>query len=324
MDFNFYTQQGHLLLEKKEAASIRKALEFFVKANEITQSNDISKPRALYNLALGNYLAGNTILAYKLVCKAKRSIEPAIENSFIRMDNMSKILGADDIDYLINYIETNFYHLIINTDSNDDNFDENEFDFSKINSLYPAAAMSIDYSPKFTPTQITNDMLGATFAGLSRNRDSMVYFDKVNGDVVMYVEGYFSSMLGDQITSNKKLASRISNSDPIDFIDEYRYFLIDQLLLKDFLAEYKEQTEMEEPFFSFPVIYSEEVLEEFSYHEDISINDLYFNNHLQQKFHEIFSKHYKSRAVELRESYSMLFENTCNELALQWIMKHVF
>ncbi len=324
MDFNFYTHQGRKLLEKKDAPSLKKALEYFVKANEITQNNDLSKPRALYNLALGNYLAGNTVLAYKLLCKAKRSMEPAIENSLIQMDNMRKMLGEDDIDYLINYIKTNYYELLLFTDSNDDNFDESELDFSKIDSLYSSSENSIDYSPKFTEAQITNDMLGATFAGLSRSRDSRVYFDKVKGDIVMYVEGYFSSMLGDQTTSNKKLASRISNGDPMDFVDEDRFLLIDLLLLKDFLLEYKEQTEQEEPFLSFPIIYSEEILKEFSFHENITINDLYFNNHMQQKFHEIFSKHYASRAVELKESYSILFENTCNELALKWIMKNVF
>ncbi|WP_027137214.1 hypothetical protein [Gaetbulibacter saemankumensis] len=324
MDFNFYTQQGHKLLEKKDASSIKKALEYFKKANQITESKDLYKPRALYNLALGNYLAGNTVMAYKLASRASRSLEPAIRNSTIRMDNMSKMLGEDDINYLINYIETNFSELILFTDANDDNFDENELDLSNVNSIYPTSVKSNDYSPKFTLEKITDEMLYATFAGLSRNSDEMVYFDRVKGDVVTYVQGYFSSLLGDQTISNKKLASRISNSDPTDFVDEDRYLLIDQLFLKDFLVEYKEQTEDEEPFLSFPVLYSEEILKEFSYNEDITIHDLYFNNHMQQKFHEIFSKHYASRANELKETYSILFENTCNEIALQWIQKNVF
>jgi len=323
MDFNFYTQQAHKLLEKKDADSIKKALEYFKKANEIIQINDLSKPRALYNLGLGNYLAGNTVMAYKLLNKASRSLEPAINNSSLRMDNMSKMLGEDDINNLINYIETNFSELLLFTDSFDDDFDENELDLSKINSIYPTITKDIGYTSDFTLKKITDEMLEATFVGMSRNRDSMVYFDKVKGDVVIFVEGYFSSLLGNQEKSNIKLASRISNNDPIDFVDENRFILINQLFLKDFLLEYEEQTELREPFFSFPNLFKDEILKEFSYNENITVSDLYFNNHIQQKFHQIFSKHYASRALELKEYYSILFKNTCNKLALLWIKKHI-
>lgn len=324
MDFNFYTEQGHKLLDKKDAPSIKKALKYFKMANEITECNDISKPRALYNLALGNYLAGNTTTAYKLVNKARRSLDPAIRNSLFKMDNMRKMLGEDDINYLINYIENNFSEVILLIDSNDDDFDENELDLTQIDSIYPAGSNTVDYSPTFTVDKITDDMLGATFAGLSRDHDSLVYFDKVKGDVLAYVQGYFSSLLGDNLTSNKKLASRISNSDPTDFVDEDRYLLIDQLFLKDFLEEYLIQSEEEEPFCSFTDIFSREILNEYSYNKEITINHLFFNYNIQQKFHEIFSKHYSSRAEELKDTYSVLFENTCNEISLKWIQKHVF
>ncbi|WP_166386814.1 hypothetical protein [Polaribacter sp. 11A2H] len=324
MDFNFYTQQGHKLLAKKEAPSIKKALEYFKMANEITENNDISKPQALYNLALGNYLAGNTVMAYRLANKAKRSLEPAVSNSMFKMDNMRKMLGEDNINGLINYIETNFSEFILFTDSNNDDFDENELDLSNVDSIYPSPAVITDYSPKFTLNKITDEMLGATFAGLSRNQDSLIYFDKVKGDILTYVEGYFSSLLGNQTNSNTKLVSRISSNDPTDFVDEDRYLLIDRIFLKDFLEEYQIQSEEEEPFYSFLDLFKKEILEEYSHYKDITIDNILFSYHIQQKFHELFSKHHNSKENELKETYSILFDNTCNEMSLKWIKKHVF
>ena len=50
MDFSFHVQQGQQLLEKRDAASFKKALEHFKKANEMTEEGHIGKPKILYHL----------------------------------------------------------------------------------------------------------------------------------------------------------------------------------------------------------------------------------------------------------------------------------
>jgi hypothetical protein len=87
MDWTFHIQQGQHLLGKKNTESIKKALEHFRKANEMIEEEDIGKPKILYFLALGNFAIGQIEQSYKIAHKAKRSIDIAIENSLITMDN---------------------------------------------------------------------------------------------------------------------------------------------------------------------------------------------------------------------------------------------
>lgn len=65
-DFAFYLQQGQQLLEKKDAASVQKALECFKKANQLIEEGHIGKPKTLYNLAYGNLFIGNVEQAYRV------------------------------------------------------------------------------------------------------------------------------------------------------------------------------------------------------------------------------------------------------------------
>jgi uncharacterized tellurite resistance protein B-like protein len=172
--------------------------------------------------------------------------------------------------------------------------------------------------------EISEEVLMATFSGMGRTNDELVYFDKQNKDVLSYVSGYFSSLLGDQSQSNRTLANRITSGSPNDYIDKSRHILIDRLLLSDFLDEYHKQSQNKEPFSSFSELFGTEVLKDFSYDNDITINDLTFSNHIQQKFHKVFSENYQSRVHELRDDYTAIFENTCNELASKWIREKVF
>lgn len=171
---------------------------------------------------------------------------------------------------------------------------------------------------------LSEEVLMATFYGMNRTKDELVYFDKENNDVLSYVSGYFSSLLGDQSQSNRRLANRITSGATTDYVDENRHILIDRLLLSDFLDEYRKQSQNIEPFHSFPELFGVEVLKDFSCQPDITINDLAFSNHIQQKFHKVFSENYQSRFHELRDEYTTIFENTCNALASKWINEKVF
>jgi len=323
MDFSFHLQQGQQLLEKQDALSIKKALEHFKVANEMTEDEHVGKPKILYHLALGNLVIGNIEKSYKIAYKAKRSIDTAIENSMISMNNMRQMLGESDIDALIDHIDKKYPQLVLFTDTEDDDFNENELDFSLVSKLYQTTEKQ-EIKPQFSINNLTEDVIMATFMGLGRTNDELVYFDKLKGDVLSHVQGYFSSHIGDQSVAGRRLANRITNSEPTDFVDEDRYILIDRLLLTEFLNEFKKQTNGIEPFFSFVEYFSIEVLKDFTYDKDLTIDDLACSNHMQGKFHEIFSNKYKNRIQELKNNYTNIFENTSKSLATTWIRNKIF
>lgn len=149
MDFSFHIQQGQKLLEKKDAISVKKALEHFIKANEMTDEEDIGKPKILYLLAFGNLIIGQIEQSYRLAFKAKRSIDVAIENSIFSMNNMRQMLGENDIDTLIHHIEEKYAQVVYQIDTEDDNFDENVLDFSHLSQMYPSVVTK-DIEPKFS------------------------------------------------------------------------------------------------------------------------------------------------------------------------------
>lgn len=323
MDFSFHLQQGQQLLDKQDVVSVKKALEHFKKANEMTEDEHIGKPKTLYHLALGNYVIGQIEQSYRIAHKAKRSIDTAIENSMISMNNMRQMLGETDIDALIQHIDEKFPQVVLYTDTDDDDFDENELDFSQLNQIYQTVDEE-EIEPQFSIDDLSEEVLIATFFGLSRTNDELVYFDKLKGDVLSYVEGYFSSHIGDQSVANRRLANKITNNEPRDFVDENRYILIDRLKLAEFLTEYRTQTKGKEPFSSFVDYFSVEILKNSSYDKDLTIDDLANSNHIQEKFHEMFSKKYQNRVTELRDDYSDIFQNTQRALAINWIKGKMF
>jgi len=323
MDYSFHIQQGQQLLDKKDASSMKKALEHFVSANKMTEDNDVGKPKILYFLALGNYMIGNIEMSYKIAHKAKRSIDIAIENSVIRMDNMRQVLGENDIDTMINHIEEKFPQYIIHTQKDNDNFDENELNFNHVNKLYKTTEEQV-IKANYSINDLSSDVIMATFTGMNRTNDELVYFDKSKGTVLMYVQGYFSPMTGDQSLSNQILANRITNGEPSDFVDETKHILIDRLMLKDFLIEFTKNAAGIEPFASYAEVFSEEILKDYSgYDEDITINDLTFTSHTQEKFHKVFGDKYQQRVNELRNKYTNIFELSCENLAKEWIINKV-
>lgn len=241
MDFLFHLQQGQQLIEKQDSESIRKALEHFKQANEMTEEEDVGKPKILYFLALGNLYIGQVEQSYKIAHKAKRSIDTAIASSMFSMNNMRQMLGEDNIAALINHIDDKYPQLVSFTDIDDDDFDENELDFSLVSKIYKTVDKP-EVKPQFSVDTLSEEVIFATFSGQGRTNDELVYFDKLKGNVLSHVQGYFSSLIGDQSIQNRRLANRITNNEPTDFVDEDRYILIDRLLLTDFLTEFKKQT----------------------------------------------------------------------------------
>jgi len=319
MDFLFHIQQGQLLLAKEDIASIIKALEHFKKANEMTEHKDISKPKILYHLAYGNLLLGNFELAYKIAHKAKRHINIAIKNCGITMNNMRKLFYEDDIDAMIKHIDKTHHQLVVLIDTKDDKFDDNEIDYGFINNPW-SKKNKPRLIPEFSIDRLKEDVIIATFTGLSRTNDDLVYFDKLKGNVLFYVQGYFTSLTGDQNAVDRQFENRITNNEPIDYVDEERYILIDPLSLAEFLNEFRAQTNGKEPFLSYVNYFAEEAIKKFSSKKN---KDLTISIHMQKAFHEIFNEKYLNVSNELRNEYVNIFGNTCKALAIRWIKLNI-
>jgi hypothetical protein len=333
MDYSFHLQQGQRLLDKQDFASIKQALEHFREANLISDQNKIAKPKTLYFLALGNYLIGQIEQSYKIAFKAKRSIEIAIENSAFTigniaftMNNMRQNFGEEDIDYLIHHIKDNFSEQVLLINTNIDDFDENKLDFSKLYYLYATTEKEEkeEIEANFKIDELSDELLHATFFGLCRTNDELIYFDKLKADVLSYVEGYLSTHLGDQSISNRTLSNRISNKEVFDLVDEDRYILIDRLKLTDFLAEFKLKTNEIQPFYSFIEYFESTIIQDFKYNDELTIDDLACSNHILNRFLEIFRIKFQAKYTELAEEFSTILNNTQKSLAIAWIEKNVF
>lgn len=323
MDFSFHLKQGQQLLNKKDAASIQKALEHFREANLINDDNEMAKPKIFYFLALGNYVIGQVGQAYKIAHKAKRSLYIAMQNSILVIDNMQEMLGGKDIEELIEHIESKFFKQIENIDIDDDDFDENILDFSRLHLIYKSENKE-DIEPSFEIDEISEELLAATFYGMCRTSDKLVYFDKLNGDVLSYVEGFLSSHLGDQNVSNKKLSNRIINGDNPDYVDEDRYLLIDILQLSEFLDVMKSNSQNNELVQSFIDEFSISIIQDFKYDKDLTLDDLTCSNHILNTFIEKFRFYANINYSDISDEFYEIMNNSQYSLATSWIKKNVF
>jgi len=323
MDFSFHIQQGQQLLERNDVASIKRALNHFKEANQITENDSIVKPKSLYFLALGNYRIGQIVKAYKIAHKAKKSIDTAILNSPISMDNIREFLGEEDINTLIHHIENSHRDVVINASLDDSNLNENEIDFSLLDRNSVSSSKK-DVVPEFSIDNLNKEVVIATFFGMGRNDDELIYFDKLKGDVLCYVQGYFSSQVGDQTIANRKLADKISNHEPHDYLDEERYILLDRLPLSEFLKEFKKQAEDNETFLSYANYFDKKILEDFKFAGFVSTDQIVNNPEIQKKFHKLFVENHQNQVEELKEDYTNIWQKASNNLAINWIETNIF
>lgn len=322
MDITFHLKQGQQLLDKKDSQSIKKALEHFREANLGNDENNVLKPKILYFLALGNYLIGQVGQAYRIAYKAKRSIDFAMQSSVFVMDNMRQMLGEKDIEDMIAHIESNYFWEIESIDIEDDDFDENILDFSNLHQIYKSEQKE-EIVPTFEIEELSDELLSATFYGMCRTNDELIYFDKLKGDVLGYVEGFLSSHLGDQNVLNNRLSNRIIYRDNPDYIDEDRYILIDQLPLSEFLDEIKSNSQNNDTYLSFVEEFSITILEDFKYYDDLSLDDLGCSKHILYKFLELFRFYCNNNYYEVSNEFYKIINNSQHSLARSWIKKKI-
>ncbi len=302
---------------------MEKALRHFISANKMIEEGHVQKPLVLFYLALVNYQIGNVALSYKITQKAKRNVDLVIKNNPFLRERMKDSSFEEELDGLINYIKESYPQIIMFIDEDDDNFNENTSNFSHVSQYLQSKEME-KVVPSYSFDSLTDEVMIATFTGLCRNDDELVFFDKLKGDVLMQVQGYLCSMTEDTAVSDRKFYERLKRREPADFIDKNRYILIDRLPLVDFLDEYRRQSRGREPFTSFTHFFAKEIMKEFSYNHDITVHDLVFSSYIQDKFHKTFSANYGYRFQELKNQYVSIFESTVDSLVESWLKRVIF
>ena len=93
----------------------------------------------------------------------------------------------------------------------------------------------------FSIQDLDNSIFLNVVVGMQRDWDEYIYFDKLTGNVLYHVEGYFVIMNKNLDGSqNQILKERSEQFDKPDYIDESRHILIDKMRLVEFLCEWED------------------------------------------------------------------------------------
>lgn len=316
MDAFYHINQGQKLLARQDKTSIVKAVEHFKAANERTSETEVGKPQALYFLALGNCYLGNLEAAYIIVNRAKETIPLVKKASIISMDVWP---GEEKINEMIGFLKTK-YPLLANVDTNNPKFDINYIDKTRVDLIYPEKNANDVQIQLIEMSDLDDEIRLAVFGGMGRNNDDLVYFDKVGGDVLSYVQGYFSSHLGDQTETLKALSNKIMSNLPTDYVDEERYILIPRLILTDFINEFRNNT-TDSVLTEFVDYFSKEAVKRFETYGDIqSTDDLAFSEHFRGEFFQMFNDKYLDKVPQHEEELIRCYEQTGINLSSKWLL----
>jgi hypothetical protein len=82
----------------------------------------------------------------------------------------------------------------------------------------------------------TSSFLKSLFIAMQRDDDEIVYYDRHNNDILIYVRGYFVSLLLEREETNQILAQRIYEQDSYDVINDDIHFLIPQISMIEYIS----------------------------------------------------------------------------------------
>jgi len=175
----------------------------------------------------------------------------------------------------------------------------------------------------FTINDLDESVFFNVLVGMMRDWDEYIYFDKLTGDVLHHVQGYFVVMNKNiDGSQNRILKNRIETFDERDFVDEDRHVLIDKLMLPAFLSEWKFISQGEEPFSSLPDFF----VEDFNQKEHIEgrlADTFHLNDFTVREFCKFFLNRH-GHSLELKEKFPKIMDSCNISLGRKWVLRNIF
>lgn len=167
-------------------------------------------------------------------------------------------------------------------------------------------------------TFFSNELQDCVFAAMGRDNDTKIYYNRETNDVEQEVEGYLTShMADDQSSENRRLANRIMSSESTDPIIDGLHFLIPRLLLIDFLEKFYELCSEYEELLDFVSEFESSIMQEYGDYVD-SIDELVFSESVSRSFFEHLDNWYRNNDFDIDEIKSII-DQTRKEIALEFL-----
>lgn len=167
-------------------------------------------------------------------------------------------------------------------------------------------------------TCFSDELLECVFAAMGRNDETKIYYNRETNDVQQEVERYLiSHMASDQLAENRRLSSRIINSDSIDPIIDGLHFLIPRLALSAFLEKFSVNADGYEELIDFIDEFESLIMEEYGDYVD-SIEDLVFSEGVSKTFFNELDKWYQNNDFDI-EVLKEIIKKTTNSISIEFL-----
>lgn len=164
----------------------------------------------------------------------------------------------------------------------------------------------------------SDKLLNCVFSAMGRDDDTKIYYNRETNDVQQEVEGYLTSHLNaDQSSENRRLSNRIMNSESTDPIINGLHFLIPRLLLIDFLEKFSEISNDYDELLDFVNEFESSIIEEYGQYVD-SIDELVFSESVSKSFYMHLDCWYRNNGFDIDELKQIIIQ-TRKELALDFL-----
>jgi hypothetical protein len=169
-------------------------------------------------------------------------------------------------------------------------------------------------------TYFSDELLECVFLAMRRNDETKIYYNRETNDVQQEVERYLTShMASDQSAENRRLSSRIINSDSIDPIINGLHFLIPRLALSAFLEKFSENSDGYDELIDFIVEFESSIMEEYGDYAD-SIEDLVFSEEVSKSFFDELDKWYKIIDFDI-EVLKEIIKKTKKSISIEFLIE---
>lgn len=169
-------------------------------------------------------------------------------------------------------------------------------------------------------TYFSIELIAYVFLAMSRSEDKFIYYNRETNDVQQVEQGFLTSLIDpDQLSVNKQLANKISNSDNPDPIIDGIHFLIPKLKLSDFIEKIIKTGIDYNKIHSFVDEFKEIVMEEYTFLID-SFDELFLDEKTSLLFFNHLDSWCKRKNIEIEEIEDF-FNEAGKEFALDFLRK---